>query len=54
MTKDAHAHGGCEVSHCDLICISVMIDEVVCLFMYLLASYASLENIYSNPLPSFS
>ena len=51
MTKDAHAHGGCEVSHCDLICISVMTDEVVCLFMYLLASYVcfSGEYLFKSP-----
>ena len=55
VPKAAHGHGGYEVvSHCDSICISMMTDGVVCLFMYLLIRCVSLEKVYSNPLPSIS
>ena len=41
----------CElIAHCDLICISLMIIRVECLFISLLTS---LEKWYSCPLPSF-
>lgn len=44
--REALSHGGFH-------CISLIVSDIVKFFMFLLAIWKSLENIYSDPLPIF-